>query len=453
MDLFDVKSAGGETAPGRDTGPLATRMRPESVAEFAGQDHLLGEGKLLRRMIDSGRVGSMILYGPPSCGKTTLAWVISRSMDGHFVVLNAVLDGVREFRKVVKQAEEARKFHDARTVLFVDEIHRWNKAQQDALLPHIESGLVTLIGATTLNPFYALVGPLLSRCQLFELYPFDAADIRRLLERALADDERGLGQYKVRVSDEALDHFASYSGGDVRHALNALEMAVLTTPDDADGWKAVDLNTARNSIQKRNVRYDRTGDEHYHYASAMIKSLRGSDPDAALYWLTAMIEGGEDPEFVFRRLLVFASEDIGLANPHALTLVNSAHEAFLKCGMPEGFWFLSHACLQLASSPKCNRTSAIFEVARHHREQGTCPVPDHLKDKTANAKQAHFMQAENPSDSYKNPHHFPGQKISQQYLPDKLKKMRWFRREQDKDESERRADDLPPGSGQDTSKR
>ncbi len=426
MDLFDASQSGDGPGGVSRSQPLATRMRPVSVEEFAGQKHLIGEGKLLRRMIESGRIGSMIFYGPPSSGKTTLAHVISREIDADFVILNAVLDGVKEFREVVHKAGEQRKLYHKKTILFVDEIHRWNKAQQDALLPHIESGLITLIGATTLNPFYSLVGPLLSRCQLFELHAFDSDDIRFLLERALTDEERGLGSCAVTVTGDAIDYFTEYSGGDIRHALNALEMAVLTSPENADGERRVDVDVAKESIQKRYLRYDRAGDEHYHYASAMIKSLRGSDPDASLYWLTAMLEGGEDPHFIFRRLLIFASEDVGMADPHALTVVNSAHDAFEKCGMPEGFYFLSHACLHLALAPKSNSTGAIFAVAQEHREKGTRPVPGHLRDKTANAKKARYLESDNASDDYKYPHAYPGHWVEQQYLPDTLKKTAWY---------------------------
>lgn len=428
MDIFDVpnQDPGDGSGPASLSRPLATRMRPISLDEFIGQRHLLGEGKLLRRMIESGRIGSMIFYGPPSCGKTTLALVIAREVSADFVVLNAVLDGVKEFRTVIARADDQRKYYQRNTVLFVDEIHRWNKAQQDALLPHIESGLITLIGATTLNPFYSLVGPLLSRCQLFELYAFEADDVRILLERALKDQERGLGRYKARVSPEALAHFTDYAGGDIRHALNALEMAVMTSGQDQEGVRRIDLAVARESIQKRYLRYDRTGDEHYHYASALIKSLRGSDPDASLYWLTAMLEGGEDPHFIFRRLLIFASEDVGLADPQALGVVNSAHEAFVKCGMPEGFYFLSHACLHLALAPKSNSAAAIFPAVVEHKKKGTGPVPSHLRDKTANTRQAHYLSVENASDDYLYPHNFPGHWVEQQYLPDSCRHHRFY---------------------------
>ncbi len=427
MDLFDDSKSTGVSAHKNQSSPLATRMRPLSVDEFVGQLHLLGEGKLLRRMIESGRLGSMIFYGPPSSGKTTLAHVISREVDAQFVILNAVLDGLKEFREVVRKADDQMKYHRNRTILFVDEIHRWNKAQQDALLPHIETGLLTLIGATTLNPFYSLVGPLLSRCQLFELYPFETGDIKKLLFRALNDKERGLGSLNAAVSDDAIVYFAEYSGGDIRHALNALEMAVLTSREDDDGVKRINVDVAQQSIQKRYLRYDRTGDEHYHFASALIKSMRGSDPDAALYWLTAMLEGGEDPHFIFRRLLIFASEDVGLADPNALTVINSAHEAFEKCGMPEGFYFLSQACLHLSLAPKSNSTGAIFDVISEHKERGTKPVPSHLRDKTANAKKARYLDGGNASENYKYPHHYPGHWVRQQYLPDSLKEKKWYR--------------------------
>ncbi|HAC15660.1 MAG TPA: AAA family ATPase, partial [Bacteroidetes bacterium] len=287
--------------------PVATRMRPRTVDEYVGQEHLLSDGKLLNRAIRSKMIGSMIFYGPPSCGKTTLALVIANEMNAQFITLNAVLDGVKELRAAVADAQTA-KSDQLRTILFVDEIHRWNKAQQDALLPHIESGLLTLIGATTENPYYSLVGPLLSRCQLFELHPFTIEEIEVMIRRAIEDQEFGLGSLKIVLSDDALRHFAEYAGGDIRNALNALEMAARTITPDKTGQRIISLEVAEDSIQKRAVRYDGTGDEHYHYASAFIKSMRGSDVDAALYWMAAMLEGGEDPMFIFRRMLIFASE-------------------------------------------------------------------------------------------------------------------------------------------------
>ena len=428
MDLFNEKEFSKKRLT-ETTGnePLATRMRPRSLEEFAGQDHLVGEGKMLRRMIESGVIGSLVFYGPPSSGKTTLAHVISHEIDARFEVINAVLDGIKELKNVVARAEHQKKADGRKTILFIDEIHRWNKAQQDALLPHLESGVVTLVGATTENPFYSLVSPLLSRCQLFELYPLTRDHVMEMIDRSLSDRKRGLGFMELFISEEAKNHLADYAGGDIRNALNALEVASLSTPKSEDGTVRIDLEIARESIQKRNVRYDRTGDEHYHYASAFIKSMRGSDPDAALYWMNAMLEGGEDPNFIFRRMLIFASEDIGMADPYALQVINSAHEAFLKTGMPEGLYFLSHACIFAALSPKSNSTKAIFEVHSEIKKQGTLEVPVHLKDKTANKLASRYLDIKNASDDYKYPHDFPHNWIDQQYLPDALIERSWFK--------------------------
>lgn len=432
MDLFNEdkdKPVSGPGPGGREDSadqPLATRMRPNSLEEFTGQEHLVGEGKMLRRMIRSGVIGSLIFYGPPSSGKTTLAHVISMEIDARFEVINAVLDGIKELRTVVAKAEQQKKVNGRKTILFVDEIHRWNKAQQDALLPHLESGVITLVGATTENPFYSLVSPLLSRCQLFELHPLTRENVTEMIDRALTDKERGLGFMKIDLDKDAKEYFGEYAGGDVRNALNALEVAALSTPKNKDGVVCIILEIAKESIQKRTVRYDRTGDEHYHYASAFIKSMRGSDPDAALYWLNAMLEGGEDPNFIFRRMLIFSSEDVGMADPYALTVVNASHEAFIKTGMPEGFYFLAHACIFLALSPKSNSTKAIFEVNSNIREKGIGDVPAHLRDKTANKLASRYLDARNASDDYKYPHDFPGHWVDQQYLPDELKERHWF---------------------------
>lgn len=427
MDLFNEKKSdsGNHTKPMNDI-PLATRMRPRSLPEFAGQEHIIGEGKLLRRMIESGRVGSMIFFGPPSSGKTTLAHVISNEVNAQFLVLNAVLDGVKELREVVKKAEILVKANGRKTILFVDEIHRWNKAQQDALLPHIESGLLTLIGATTENPFYSLVSPLLSRCQLFEMFPFSVEDILILMKRAIEDEDRGLGKYSIQISDDAMNHFAEYASGDIRNALNAMEMAVVTSDTDENGIHHIDIDIAKESIQKRVVRFAKGGDEHYHYASAFIKSLRGSDPDAALYWMCAMLEGGEDPVFIFRRMLIFASEDVGMAEPHTITVVNDCQESFTKCGMPEGLYFLAHACLHLALAPKSNSTKAIFEVLDEIKTKGVKNVPPHLKDKTANKLASRYLDVENASKEYKYPHDHPNHWVDQQYLPDELQQKKWY---------------------------
>jgi putative ATPase len=421
MDLFnensDASDVSSKEAPNPQE-PLATRMRPRSLSEFVGQEHIVGEGKMLRRMINSSVIGSLIFYGPPSSGKTTLAHVISREIKAEFIVLNAVLDGIKDLRKVVAKAEKLQQLNERKTILFVDEIHRWNKAQQDALLPHVETGVITLIGATTENPFYSLVNPLLSRCQLFELYDLTVDDVKTMIYRALKDENRGLGGRNVEITDEAMKHLAEYAGGDIRNALNALEVAVLSSKPDEEGIIHITLEVARECIQKRNVRFHAGGDEHYHYASAFIKSMRGSDPDAALYWMAAMLEGGDDPNFLFRRMLILASEDVGMADPHALSLINSAHEAFTKCGMPEGLYFLAHACLYLALAPKSNSTSAVFAARREIKRNGAGPVPTYLRDKTANTKKARYLDEKNASDDYKYPHSFDHHWIDQQYLPD-----------------------------------
>lgn len=424
MDLFNKDSS--TSSSDNSNRPLATRMRPDSLEEFVGQEELVGEGKMIRRMIESGMIGSLIFYGPPSSGKTTLAHVISKEIEARFEIINAVLDGLKELRNVVARAEHERKATGRRTILFVDEIHRWNKAQQDALLPHLESGVIILVGATTENPFYSLVNPLLSRCQLFELKPLTKENIKVMIDRAVEDEEKGLGYLKLDITPEAKEHFADYAGGDVRNALNAIEMAALTTAKNSEGVVVINLDIAKESIQKRNVRFDRTGDEHYHYASALIKSMRGSDVDAALYWLNAMLEAGEDPNFIFRRFLIFASEDIGMADPYAISVVNSAHESFLKTGMPEGLYFLSHCAIFLSLSAKSNSTKAIFDVKSTINKMGTLEVPPHLRDKTANKKSARYLGVENASDAYKYPHQFKNSWVEQQYLPDKLNKHHWY---------------------------
>jgi len=430
MDLFNEESDSGNTKGGSNFvnphEPLATRMRPRSLDEFVGQNHIVGEGKMLRRMIESGVIGSLIFYGPPSSGKTTLAHVISREINAQYVELNAVLDGIKDLRKVVAKAEKVQQMNGRKTILFVDEIHRWNKAQQDALLPHLESGVITLIGATTENPFYSLVSPLLSRCQLFELYDLTTEHVLTMIDRSLKDKERGLGKKNVEVTDEAKQHLAEFAGGDIRNAINALEVAVLSSDPDDEGVIHIDLEIAKECIQRRGVRYDGGGDEHYHYASAFIKSLRGSDVDAALYWMVAMLEGGEDPNFIFRRMLIQASEDVGMADPHALSLVNAAHEAFTKCGMPEGLYFLAHACIYVALAPKSNSTASVFSVRSEIQNSGIGEVPPHLRDKTANSKQSRYLGIENASDDYHYPHSYDHHWIPQDYLPDEIKDKQWY---------------------------
>jgi putative ATPase len=425
-DLFSAAANAGK--PKSPKVPLAERMRPRTFSEYVGQAHIVGEGRLLRRAIEADQLTSIILWGPPGTGKTTIANIIAHETKSEFVTLNAVLDGVKELRDVVSAAESRPR--NVKTLLFVDEVHRWNRAQQEALLPHIESGLMTLVGATTENPFFSLVQPLISRSRVFRLEPLTDADVKAVLIQALKDKERGYGdgvnEHPVQVTDEALNHWVSVAGGDARSALNALELAVLTTEPNTDGVVAIDLVVAAESIQRRAIRYDRDQDEHYDTISAFIKSLRGSDPDAALYWMAKMLHAGEDPRFLFRRMLILSCEDVGLADPQAIVVVNAAAEAFERVGMPEGNYFLSHACLYLATAPKSNTAGAIFPAIAHIEEHGTGPVPDHLRDKTSNAMQARHNKRENPSGQYKYPHDFPGAWVAQQYLPEGMERPNWY---------------------------
>ena len=406
--------------------PLATRMRPKELSQFIGQEHLVGEGKMIRRIIESKVLSSLIFYGPASSGKTTLAHVIAKELGVPFEQINAVLDGVKQLREIVEKAEKSRTLSGQQTLLFVDEIHRWNKAQQDALLPHIESGLLLLIGATTENPYYALVSPLLSRCQLFELFALDQEQVRKAIETALMDKSNGFGEWDIEVHPEAIQHWASFASGDIRNALNAVEMAVLSTPKSSDGKVYIDREIAEESIQKRQKRYSGTGDEHYHYASAFIKSMRGSDPDAAFYWLAAMLEGGEDPLFLFRRMLIFASEDVGMADPTTLTVVESSVKAFQQCGMPEGLYFLSQACLHCSLAPKSNSTKAIFNALKHIQEHGVGLVPGHLKDKTSSKLKAKYEQSANESADYQYPHDYSNHWINATYLPENVSNISFY---------------------------
>jgi len=395
--------------------PLAARMRPRSLDEYAGQQHIIGQGKLLRRAIEADRMfASIILWGPPGTGKTTLAMVIANQTQSHFETLSAVLDGKPRLRQVVDEAIERRKLYQKRTILFVDEVHRWNKAQQDALLPHVENGNLTLIGATTENPYFEVIGALVSRSRVFQLRALRDEDVQTLLARALSDPERGYGSRQVNLTLEARQHLIRVSGGDARNALNALELAVESTPPDEGGTILIDLDVAQESIQRRAVLYDKDGDAHYDTISAFIKSVRGSDPDAALYWLAKMLYAGEDPRFILRRLVILAGEDIGLADPMGLVVASSAIQAFEFIGLPEGIFPIVEATLYLSTAPKSNTATHYFKAFQLIEDEGKVSVPNHIKDANRDAV------ALGHGKGYKYPHDHPEHFLPQQYLPQEV---------------------------------
>lgn len=399
--------------------PLAGRMRPESLEEVAGQSHLLAPGKLLRRAIETDRFSSLIFYGPPGVGKTTLAYVIARSTSAFFVMLNGVESNVSEIREKIAEARTRMSLHGQKTILFVDELHRFNKAQQDVLLPHLERGTVRFIGATTENPYFAINSAMLSRSQIFPLEPVPDAEIIALLRRALQDPTRGLGHTPAEVADEALAHLALKADGDVRKALTALEVAVLSTPPAADGVIRVDLAVAEESIQKKAIKYDRAGDGHYDTISAFIKSMRGSDPDAALYWLAYMLNAGEDIRFIARRLVICASEDVGLADSNALRVALAAAQAAEMVGMPEARIPLAHATVYIATAPKSNSAYVGINAALQDvREGKTLAVPDHLATPTRK-KLARLRGVAEADTQYKYAHDYGDDHfVPQAYLPE-----------------------------------
>ena len=410
MDLF----AHGRNAQLERESPLANRMRPRTLEEFAGQEHIVGPGRLLRRSIQADQLSSLIFYGPPGTGKTTLARVIANSTQSHFITINAVLAGVKQIREAISVAQERWQLYGQRTTLFVDEVHRWNKAQQDALLPHVENGTIILIGATTENPYFEVNKALVSRSRIFQLKLLTIDNLRQIARQALNDPDRGYGRLNVQIENDALEHLLDVANGDARGVLNALELAVETTEPDKDGVIKIDLAVAEESIQRRAVLYDKEGDVHYDTISAFIKSLRGSDTDAALYWMARMVYAGEDPRFIFRRMTIFAGEDVGMADPQALGVVTSCWEAFERVGMPEGRFPLAQAAIYLATAPKSNSAFAFFDALAAVESEQETEVPNHLRD--GNRDSEGFGHGE----GYLYPHAYRDHWVAQQYLPDSL---------------------------------
>ncbi|MFT8362036.1 MAG: replication-associated recombination protein A [Sporolactobacillus sp.] len=418
MDLFDLTSDGGP----RSARPLADRMRPETLDQFCGQDQIVGPGKLLRRAIQADKLTPMIFFGPPGTGKTTLAHIIAQSTAGYFEQLNAVTSGVNELRQVIAGAEERLKFDQQRTILFIDEIHRFNKSQQDALLPSVEKGTIILIGATTESPMFEINPALLSRARLFRFEPLTREDVLAILKRALTDKTRGYGNYSIAADEDALAHLADVASGDSRTALHALELAVLTTDPGSDGVIHITRAVAEDSIQEKVLQYDKKGDNHYDTVSAFIKSMRGSDPDATLYWLAKMIAAGEDPKFIARRIFIHAAEDVGLADPNALLVANAAVTAVTFIGLPEARIPLAEAALYIATAPKSNAAVVGIDQALNTvRHERTGEVPIHLRD-------AHYKGAEKlgHGKGYLYPHDFEGGYVPQDYLPEALRHKHFY---------------------------
>jgi putative ATPase len=409
-DLFDSQA--------RDllkkTSPLADRMRPQTLEEFIGQDHIIGEGRLLRRAIQIDQLSSLIFYGPPGTGKTTLARIIANTTKAQFLSINAVLAGIKDIRDAIESAQKTLSLFGRRTILFIDEVHRFNKAQQDALLPHVENGVLILIGATTENPYFEVNKALVSRSRIFQLRQLGEVDLRAVALQALRNTERGYGRKKISIEEDALDHLVRVANGDARGVLNALELAVETTAPGRDGIIHITRSIAEESIQQRAVLYDRDGDAHYDTISAFIKSLRGSDPDAALYWMAKMLYAGEDPRFIFRRMVILAGEDVGMADPAALGVVVNAARAFDYVGLPEGRFHLAEACLYLATAPKSNSSLAFFDAIKSVSEETTDDVPNHLRDASRDS------EGFGHGDGYLYPHAYRDHWVAQQYLPSSL---------------------------------
>lgn len=419
MDLFEYMR---ETQKEKES-PLAAKLRPTTIDEVVGQKHILGKDKLLYRAIKADKLSSIILYGPPGTGKTTIAKVIANTTSAIFTQINATIAGKKDMEEVVKSAKDNFGMYGKKTILFVDEIHRFNKGQQDFLLPYVEDGTVVLIGATTENPYFEVNGALISRSAIFELKPLEKEDIKELIKRALTDKQKGLGGYEAEIDGDALEFLADLSGGDARHALNAVELGVMTTERSADGKIHITLDVAQECIQRRVVRYDKDGDNHYDTISAFIKSMRGSDPDAAVYYLAKMLYAGESVTFIARRIMICASEDVGNADPQALTVAVSAAQAVERVGMPEAAIILSQAVSYIATAPKSNAAcNAAFEAMDIVKQTGNLKIPAHLQD-------AHYKGAQKLGHGvgYLYAHNYPKHYVTQQYLPDELVGSKFYR--------------------------
>ncbi|MGF7058838.1 AAA family ATPase [Brassicibacter mesophilus] len=418
MDLFSFNAENNL----KKSAPLADRLRPISLSEFVGQEHIIGKDKLLYRAIKADKLSSILLYGPPGTGKTTLAKIIANTTKMYFEQLNAVTAGVKDIREIIDKAKNSLGMYNKRTILFVDEIHRFNKGQQDALLPYVENGTIILIGATTENPYFEVNKALISRSMVFKLESLNSIQIRKIIDRAVSDQEKGLGMFDVDIDEEAIDHLVNISNGDARIALNGLEIGVLTTPPNNEGKIRITLDVAQECVQQRAIKYEKNGDEHYDTISAFIKSMRGSDPDAALYWLAKMIYAGEDPKFIARRIIICASEDVGNADPQALNIATSAFEAVNFIGMPEGRIPLAQAAVYVACAPKSNASYKGIDKALQDIEKiQTGQVPIHLKD--ASYKGASKF---GHGKGYLYPHDYQNNYIHQQYLPEELIGVKYY---------------------------
>ncbi|MDD4873531.1 MAG: replication-associated recombination protein A [Dehalococcoidales bacterium] len=402
--------------------PLAARMRPSNLDEFVGQEHLVGKGRVLRRAIESGNLPSILLWGPPGSGKTTLANIIANTTASYFSPVSAVSAGVADLRKIIEEAKERRKLNRRKTILFIDEIHRFNKAQQDAILPFVEDGTVTLIGATTENPSFEVISPLLSRAQVFVLKPLTNDEIRIIIFQAVKDSLRGLGAFNIEIDDDAMDYLITMSNNDARTALNTLETAALTTPPDTDGKRKIALSIIEDTIQHRALYYDKSGDKHFDTISALHKSMRGSDPDAALYWLGRMIEAGDDPLYIARRIVRFATEDIGMADPQALVVAMAAQQAVHFIGMPEGNLALAEAAVYMATAPKSNSLYAAYSAVQEEIKKGSNEaVPFHLRNAVTP-----LMKNIGYGKGYKHAHDYKGHFVEQQNLPERLQGKKFY---------------------------